>query len=241
MAVLHLPATSATLAELAYFGGEVLHPSAMRPCMENKIAILVRNILNPAFAGTVISSDDEPLVIGGNGVTAGTTPSGFDKAPRKSAVKMVTTIESIASVNIKAGSWKSVAAVGKRAMQALEDAGVKVVLITQASSSHSLTVAIDEAAAAAAVAALEEAFELEMIRGDISGINVTGGLSALSIVGPMRGVVGTLAKLTNGFASVQSNVFAVAQGSSERSITALVARDSLATSIKAVHHAFLEQ
>ena len=82
-------------------------------------------------------------------------------------MKCITSIPNIAMVSVKAGKWASVSRVVSRAMGAMDDAGVKVVLATQACASHSVSVAVDEAEGNRAVQAIERAFELEISRGQI--------------------------------------------------------------------------
>jgi aspartate-semialdehyde dehydrogenase len=203
--------------ELAYFGGQVLHPSAMLPCISDNTPVYVRNVFNTAFPGTKIADQGDPDEI----------------------VQVVTSIPKIAMVRLDSGSFGSVSKVTLRAMSALDAAGIKVVLVTQACASHSLAVAVDEAEGPRAARAIEEAFELELARGHIQGVESVGGFSILSIVGDdMKGHVGTLAKLTAALARSGTNITAVAQGSSERSITVVVEQSSLGPAMKAVHSEF---
>jgi aspartokinase/homoserine dehydrogenase 1 len=203
--------------ELAYFGGQVLHPSAMLPCIADDMPVYVRNVFNTAFQGTKISQEGDP----------------------EETVQVVTSIPKIAMVRLDGGSFASVSKVTLRAMSALDQAGVKVVLVTQACASHSLAVAVDEAEGDRAAKAIEEAFELELARGQIQGVQASGGFSILSIVGDdMKGHVGTLAKLAAAIARSGTNIIAVAQGSSERGITVVVEQSGLAPAMKAVHNEF---
>jgi aspartokinase/homoserine dehydrogenase 1 len=204
--------------ELAYFGGQVLHPSAMLPAVADNTPVYVRNVFNPAFAGTEITSKGDP----------------------DAAVQVITSIPKIAMVDIDGGSWASVSRVTQRVMKAMEDAGIKVVLVTQACASHSISVAVDEAEGKRAVKAVEQAFELELARSEIGGVKATEGYAILSIVGDeMKGFVGTLAKLTAAIARSGTNIISIAQGSSERSITVVVEKKKLAPAMKAVHDEFV--
>jgi aspartokinase/homoserine dehydrogenase 1 len=113
------------------------------------------------------------------------------------------------------------------------------VLVTQASSEHSMSVAVDGSAGSAAAAALQRAFELELTRGDIKEIVCADGFAMVSVIGPMRGVQGTISKFVHGITAVAANIFAVAQGSSERSISVIVGRECMHAVLQAVHDSFL--
>lgn len=124
-------------------------------------------------------------------------------------------------------------------MKMLDAAAIRVVLITQASAEHSMTIAVDEASADVAVSVLRQAFELELVRGEFLGVRNSKGFALLTVVGPMAGVKGTLMKLTRGISSTGANIFAVAQGSSERSISVIVKRSVVKTVLREVHDEFL--
>lgn len=220
--------------ELAYFGGQVLHPSAMAPCMDMNMPLFVRNVFNPSFPGTIINrsgfveTDDSAGVSMNVPLTASLGP-----------VKAVTAISRIAMVDIEGGSWASVSQVAARTMLALNDAGLKVVLVTQASSEHSISVAVDEAQGRHAAKVVQAAFELEIARGQVSGVRHAEGYSMLTIIGDgMRGFVGTSAKLLGALARGGVNVVAVAQGSSERNVTVVVERPALGNALQSVHAEF---
>jgi len=224
--------------ELAYFGGQVLHPSAMAPCIEQSIRLKVRNILEPAFLGTRIVPSWVSDRVEGSGSASPRETIPVARAPL-GAVKVVTTIKDVALIEVRANSWASVSVVTSRAMTCLHEAGITIVLITQASSEFSLSLAVDATSAADAKRALKSGFELELMKGNIDGVRSSTGYSVLTVVGPMRGVQGTLAKLTSGVTDAGANVFAVAQGSSERSISIVIETEKIDTVVHAVHDKFL--
>jgi aspartate-semialdehyde dehydrogenase len=212
--------------ELAYFGGQVIHPTAMIPLMEDDTPMYVRNAERPAFEGTLITREGRSA-----------TPSFSDKV--ESPVKFVTSIPNIALVNIDGGSWGSVSKLTRRAMGAMEEAGVKIVLLTQACASHSVSLAVDESEGKRAVEALQSAFELELARGKIASIVQKPGFSIISTIGDeMRGAAGTLAKIAAAVARCGISMSAVAQGSSERNVTFVVEKSKLKLAMAAVHQEF---
>merc|ERR1711908_40517 len=124
-------------------------------------------------------------------------------------------------------------------MGAMEDAGVKVVLLTQADAQHSVTLAVDEGEGKRAVEALEGAFELELSRGSIEGIDQEVGYSMLAVIGDdMKGKMGTLSKLSASLARGGVSIAAVAQGSAERNITIILEKAKLKLAMAAIHDEF---
>eukprot|EP00747_Dinoflagellata_sp_TGD_P018298 gnl/TRDRNA2_/TRDRNA2_126403_c0_seq1.p1 gnl/TRDRNA2_/TRDRNA2_126403_c0~~gnl/TRDRNA2_/TRDRNA2_126403_c0_seq1.p1 ORF type:complete len:657 (+),score=109.71 gnl/TRDRNA2_/TRDRNA2_126403_c0_seq1:91-2061(+) len=209
--------------ELAYFGGQVIHPTAMLPAMMDNTPVYVRNVLNPKFAGTTITRQ---------GINLGRAAH--------NPVKFITSIPDISVVTMQGGSGDlSVSKILCRAMGAIDDAGVKVVLVTQACASHSLSLAVDAAEGTRAVEAIQAAFELELSQGKVEGVSQETGYSILSVIGDdMAGYVGTTAKLANAIASCGISINAIAQGTSERSITIVVKKSQLNLAMNCVHDAF---
>jgi len=208
--------------ELAYFGGQVLHPTAMEPSMADNTPVYVRNVFNPTFEGTKISR----------------TPM-TELNTSKSAVKCITSIPNIAMVNVNAGSWASVSKVTRKVMGAMDDAGVKVVLATQACASHSISVAVDEAQGERAVSAIKEAFQLELARGNIQGVVQESGYSIIAAVGDdLKDSVGTLGKITGSLARTGVSISAMAPGSSGRTTAVVVERSKMKSAMLAIHEEF---
>jgi len=220
--------------ELAYFGGEVLHPSAMLPCMVNNIPVHVRNIFNPSFEGTKItgrglgqvSSADERVM----------RDNLFFQMEKLGPAKGITAIKNVAMVNVEGGSWAGVPKVLVRVMSALDAVGVKVVLVTQASSEHSICLAVDEDQVKRAVDAIRAGFELELARGDIDGVHFGKGYSVVAVVGDgMKSIPGFAAKIFAALGRAGVNIVAIAQGSSERNISVVLGRHQLKSGMRAMH------
>lgn len=214
--------------ELAYFGGQVLHPTAMIPCMADDTPVYVRNVFNPTFEGTKISK-------------GGISPTD-DLDSFRSPVKCITSIPNIAMVHIIGGSWSNVSKVTCRAMGAMDDAGVKVVLATQACASHSVSVAVDEAEGKRAVQAIEQAFELELERGHIEGVTHEPGYSLVAIVGDeLKDSVGALGKLTGAVARAGISIPSMAPGSTGRCTALVVKKAEMKGAMLAIHEEFSDE
>jgi aspartokinase/homoserine dehydrogenase 1 len=205
--------------ELAYFGAKVIHPQTMAPAVLKGIPIWIRNTFAPEKAGTLIGR-----------------PGAADHTP---LVKGITSIERIALVNVEGAGMIGVPGTAQRLFGALREHGISVVLISQGSSEHSICFAVPAADVDRTEQVLRRTFEAELTRNQIQDIAVSGDCSILSIVGDgMAGTPGVAAKLFGALGSTSVNVRAVAQGSSERSISVVIDARDTARALRSVHSGF---
>ncbi len=202
--------------ELAYFGAKVIHPRTMAPAIEHGIPLVIRNTFAPDKPGTRIAA----------------TSDGQD-------IKGITSIHGIALVNLEGAGMIGVPGTAMRVFAALRDADISVVLISQASSEHSICFALPEKHVDAARAVLERAFRSELDQGAIQDIGVTRDCSILAVVGDgMGGRPGIAAKVFGTLGEAGVNVRAIAQGSSERNISAVIDKRDAGRAVRAVHAGF---
>jgi aspartokinase/homoserine dehydrogenase 1 len=209
--------------ELAYFGAKVIHPKTMQPAISAnpQIPIFIRNTFNSSFRGTRI-------------YTMSTT-----HADRDRCVCGFSSNENMALINVEGSGLIGVPGVAKRMFSTLESTGVNVVLISQASSEHSITFATAHEQAILAKTCLEEEFERELRQSRISQIEVTGPCSIIAAVGDgMSDVAGVSGRFFSSLGDAQINVLAIAQGCSERNISAVVAQSQSSRALRALHAAF---
>jgi aspartokinase/homoserine dehydrogenase 1 len=203
--------------ELAYFGAKVIHPQTMAPAVTRDIPIFIRNTFAPQKRGTLIC---------GNPVSA-------------LMVKGITTIDPVALVNLEGAGMIGVPGTAHRLFGVLRDSGISVILISQASSEHSICFAIPEAQAVRAEEAVRRAFDAELRDGQIQHVDVALGMSILAVVGDgMAGAHGVAAKVFNSLGDAAISVRAIAQGASERNISVVVDSKGAARALRAVHAAF---
>jgi aspartokinase/homoserine dehydrogenase 1 len=203
--------------ELAYFGAKVIHPQTMEPAVARDIPIFIRNTFAPQKRGTLIC---------GNPVSA-------------LKVKGITSIDPVALVNLEGAGMIGVPGTAHRLFGALRDAGISVILISQASSEHSICFAIPEAQAVRAEETVRRAFDAELRDGQIQHVEVALGMSILAVVGDgMAGAHGVAAKVFNSLGDAAISVRAIAQGASERNISVVVDGKGAAKALRAVHAAF---
>ena len=205
--------------ELAYFGAEVLHPPAMTPAMMKQIPLRIRNIERPASAGTVISE--------GNGSAADKPVKGFS------------IIDEVSLLNVEGAGMIGVPGISGRLFSSLYRQGISVMLISQASSEHSICAAIPSAQGTMAKATAKEEFAEELANYRINSIEVEEGCAVLAAVGDnMSGIPGISAKFFGALGKAGGNVRAIAQGSSERNISAVISSDEATRGLRAVHAGF---
>ncbi|MBX2961921.1 MAG: bifunctional aspartate kinase/homoserine dehydrogenase I [Cyclobacteriaceae bacterium] len=203
--------------ELSHFGAKVIFPSTMRPAMAYQIPIWIKNTFNPQARGTRISAQST------NG----------------KLIKGISSIDTICLLNIQGSGMVGVVGVSMRLFGALAQAKVSVILISQASSEHSICLAVEQQQAAKAKKAIEKEFEYEISTKRIDGIELSDNLSIIALVGDgMKHHSGTSGKMFSALGKNGVNVVAIAQGSSERNISAVISRHDTAKALSALHDAF---
>ena len=203
--------------ELAYFGAKVIHPQTMAPAVTRDIPIFIRNTFAPQKRGTLICANPVSALM----------------------VKGITSIDPVALVNLEGAGMIGVPGTAHRLFGVLRDSGISVILISQASSEHSICFAIPEAQAVRAEEAVRRAFDAELRDGQIQHVDVALGMSILAVVGDgMAGSHGVAAKVFNSLGDAAISVRAIAQGASERNISVVVDGKGAARALRAVHAAF---
>jgi aspartokinase/homoserine dehydrogenase 1 len=217
--------------ELAYFGGQVLHPSAMVPCIEKRIPVLVKNVFNPSHPGT--------KVYGRGDAWNKWADQDDDVTMKDFPVKAITSIEKVSLVTISGASFLGTMGVARRMMQALEMAGANVILASQGSSEHSITVAVDAGDQERALEGLKEAFAMELARDSEIRVAPKPDCSIVAIIGEgMKERTGISSRFFSSLGRAQVNVIAIAQGASERNISVVVPQKDLSRALRAAHEGF---
>jgi aspartokinase/homoserine dehydrogenase 1 len=203
--------------ELAYFGAKVIHPQTLAPVIDNEVPVFIRNSRNPQHPGSRIAA--EPL------------PTG--------SIKGITAIGGMALVNLEGSGMIGVPGTADRLFASLKKAGVSVTLISQASSEHSICIAVPQPVAEHAREVISEAFAEELASGQIQRVEVTDAQSIVAVVGDgMAGTPGIAARFFGTLGRAGVNVRAIAQGSSERNISAVVDSDDATKALRAAHSGF---
>jgi aspartokinase/homoserine dehydrogenase 1 len=204
--------------ELAYFGAKVIHPQTMAPAVGRGIPLWIRNTFNAAHPGTKISASS---------------------SSRAAAVKGISGIDKVALVNLEGAGMIGVPGTADRLFGALRDAGVSVMLISQGSSEHSICFAVREETAEQVRTVVERAFAVELSEGQVQRVGVTKSCAIIAVVGDdMAGMPGSAGRFFGTLGNAGINVRAIAQGASERNISAVIDAKDMTRAIRAVHSSF---
>src|SRR5688500_18565887 len=208
------------IAELAYYGAKVLHPKTIRPVVEAGIGLRICNTFNPSHPGTRLMAN-----VKSNG-----------KPVNGQVVKAVTAIRKQRLVTIEGRGMLGVPGVAARAFSAVASTGTSVPLITQASSEQSICFAVPSEVAFSVTSALEKTFSYEIEDEDIDRVWSTDDVSIVTVVGAgMRHTPGVAGKVFSQLGNNNVNVLAIAQGSSEVSISLVVDAADTENAVKALH------
>ena len=218
--------------ELSYFGANVLHPRTTLPAMRYSIPITLRNYFNQAAPGTSISDTCEVTVDG--------SPAGVNEgSDQVRYIKGLATIDDVTLINVEGTGMVGVPGTANAVFQTVRDANCNVVMISQASSEHSICFAVRSHEARAAVDALNKRFEKAIAAGRIKQVGVVENCAILAAVGQnMCQTCGVSAALFEALAAATVNVVAISQGCSEYNITVVVSKKDITKALDAVHSRF---
>ncbi|MGI8640160.1 MAG: aspartate kinase [Pyrinomonadaceae bacterium] len=204
--------------ELSHFGAKVIYPPTIQPVLAKNIPILIKNTFAPADFGTLIEAE-----------TTG----------EKDIIRGISSIDKISVLSLEGSGMVGIPGFSKRLFDALSRAKINVVLITQSSSEHSICVAIEEKFGALAKEVVDGEFEYEINAGKIEPLRVENGFSILALVGDnMKAHTGVSGKMFTALGSQGINIHAIAQGSSERNISAIIELKDVRKAVNTLHEEF---
>jgi len=207
--------------ELSYFGAKVIYPPTMIPAFLKKIPIVIKNTFEPEFEGTVIRHDCK----------ASSLP-----------IKGISSINNISILNLEGSGMVGKSGFSGRLFSLLAREQINVILITQSSSEHSITFAVQPQDTERAKQVIEQEFELELLAKKLEHLVIEKNLAILAIVGEnMKQTPGMSGKLFHALGRNGVNVRAIAQGSSEYNISVIISANDLSKALNAVHDAFFVQ
>jgi len=211
--------TYAEAMELSHFGAKVIYTPTIQPTFEKKIPILIKNTFNPQSEGTLISE--------------------FSNEPINKPIKGISSIDHIALITVQGSGMLGITGTSMRLFSALAKYKINIILISQASSEYSISFAIIPDDMKIAEKAIQEEFYIEMMLQHSISYKSENELSILAIVGEnMIKTPGISGNLFNSFGKNGINVVAIAQGSSELNISAVISRKSLIKALNVVHDGF---
>lgn len=206
--------------ELSHFGAKVLYPPTIQPVLGKGIPVVIKNTFRPEDAGTVITR--KPVTNG-------------------NAIMGISSISNMALLSLEGSGMIGVPGFSRRLFEALSLAGINVILITQGSSEHSICVGIESISVQKAKEVVDAAFADEISREKVQPLKLESDLSIIALVGEnMKSHPGISGKMFGALGRNGVNVRAIAQGSSERNISAVVSAKDVRKAINVLHEEFFE-
>ncbi len=206
--------------ELSHFGAKVIYPPTLQPVMNKGIPVWIKNTFEPANPGTLIEKVSS---------SAGNT------------IRGISSIHRIALLSLEGSGMIGIPGFSKRLFEALSRQQINVILITQASSEHSICVGVDSSQAALAKISIDDTFVSEIQAGTVLPLIVEEELAIVALVGDkMKNHPGISGKLFGVLGRNGINVRAIAQGSSERNISAVISTKDVKKAVNVLHEEFFE-
>lgn len=204
--------------ELSYFGAKVVYPPSLQPVYKGNIPFRIRSLINPEAKGTLISRV----------INNGHKP-----------IKGISSIRDIALLNLSGSGMVGVPGISKRLFTRLAEEKINIIMISQASSEHSISLAVEEQYALKAKLAIEQEFTAELLLQQIEKVEVKLDLAIIAVVGKhMNNVPGISGTLFSSLGREGVNVFTIAQGASEMNISFIVRQQDEKKALNIIHDAF---
>lgn len=205
--------------ELSHFGAKVIYPPTMQPAMDAGVPILVKNTFAPDHKGTLVAN--------------------IEQTDLPKTVKGISAIDQISLITVRGSGLIGVSGVAARLFSALAGAKINIILITQASSEHAISLAVPPSLDQAAALAVNQAFAIEIAQGNVSPARIDRDLSIVAVVGDnMRHIPGLAGRVFSALGRNGINIRAIAQGSSERNISCVIDQKQEAKALRVLHDAF---
>jgi aspartokinase/homoserine dehydrogenase 1 len=206
--------------ELSHFGAKVLYPPTIQPSLRKEIPIRIKNTFDPENVGTLICNNPN----------------------NSNEVKGISHIEDISLITLEGGGMIGIPGFSKRLFETLSLEKINIVFITQASSEHSICVGVYQDDAAKAKELLDATFSIEIDRKKIKPISVENDLAIIAVVGEsMKNYQGLSGQMFSALGRNNVNVRAIAQGSSEKNISAVINKSNAKKALNTLHEQFFEE
>jgi aspartokinase/homoserine dehydrogenase 1 len=204
--------------ELSHFGAKVIYPPTMQPALDRHIPIRVRNSFNPDFEGTVIS---------------------HERNTGREMIRGISSIDEVALLMIQGSGMIGIAGIAHRLFEAMAREKINVIMISQASSEHSICLAIPPANTGRAEKAVRDEFRHELSERSVSNVSIEPGKAIIAVVGEnMRRRRGIAGRVFQALGEYGVNISAIAQGSSELNISMVIDRPDEVRALNSLHHSF---
>ncbi len=206
--------------ELSHFGAKVIYPPTIQPVLEKDIPIVIKNTFEPQDRGTLITRKVDNL---------------------KNPVTGITHIDSVAILSLEGSGMIGIPGFSKRLFEALFLENINVILITQASSEHSICLAVDASEAVKAKTILDATFEFEISKHKVNAVKIENDVAIVALVGDnMYHHQGLSGKMFSTLGKNNVNIRAIAQGASEKNISVVIEKKDIKKALNTLHERFFE-
>lgn len=207
--------------EMSHFGAKVIYPPTLQPALDKQIPLRIKNTFQPDFEGTLVSDLHEPT---------------------ESPIRGISTIGNVSLLTLQGSGLVGVPGIAARLFNALARNSVNVILITQGSSEHSISFAVKPEMADLARRQIEIAFQYEINSNTIQPLKVESDLCVIAAIGEnMRYRSGMSGQMFQALGKNGINIIAIAQGSSERNISAVIRKSDEIKALNALHERFFDE
>ena len=206
--------------ELSHFGAKVIYPPTIQPLLSKNLSVWVKNTFSPDHHGTLIQSKS-----GASG----------------NMIRGISSISKVSLISLEGSGMVGIPGFSKRLFESLARQSINVIFITQASSEHTICVGIEEGNIRTAKTAVDEEFRNEIKEGKVNPLDIETGLAIVALVGDnMKSHTGISGRMFSALGRNGINVRAIAQGSSERNISAVINATDVRKAINVLHEDFFE-
>ncbi|KAA1245514.1 bifunctional aspartate kinase/homoserine dehydrogenase I [Aquimarina sp. RZ0] len=206
--------------ELSHFGAKVIYPPTIHPILDKNIPIVIKNTFNPEDQGTLITRE----------ITNKQKP-----------VTGISHIDNISIISLEGSGMVGIPGFSKRLFESLFLENINVILITQASSEHSICLVVEESDAEKAKNALDQTFEFEISKRKIDPVKIEDNTAIVALVGDnMYHHQGLSGKMFSTLGKNNVNIRAIAQGASEKNISVVIEKKDVKKALNILHERFFE-
>lgn len=206
--------------ELSHFGAKVIYPPTIQPVLKKQIPILIKNTFEPEESGTLIAN----------------------KTGKNKTVKGISHVENITLVTLEGSGMVGIPGFSKRLFEALSLHNINIILITQASSELSICIGISDEEAERATNVINETFEYEIELQKVNPVIVEQNLCIVALVGDnMKNHQGLSGQMFSALGKNNVNIRAIAQGSTEKNISAVIVKNDAKKALNVLHEQFFEE
>ena len=207
--------------ELSHFGAKVIYPPTIQPVVAEGIPIYIKNTFDPEAGGTMI-----------------------EKNPPRSKDKLIgiSNSDNIALLSLEGSGMVGIPGFSSRLFETLSQNDINIILITQASSVHTMCIAVSEKDAEKAKEAADRCFAYEISLGKLNPLKVEKGFSIVCLVGDdVLNQTGATGRMLAALGRNSIPVRATAQGSSERNISVIISSSDSEAAIRTIHNEFFDK